>query len=271
MKILTYNIHGWRGPEPEGAFNLDMLTQVISDTGADLIGLNEVFHSYPADGGAALTLLAERLGMYYAFGPALAAEESPRRIPYGNALLSRWPILAHAAHRLPAGTGGERRGLFEARIALPGERILTVYVTHLDHRSESVRLAQWTAANAWLGRERSRYHLLVGDFNALAASDYPDAADVDRLQAQRDAEGWPPPAFDLVDRVLKTGYVDAFARIGAGLSATFPSDTPHIRIDYVFVPEAWASALVSCRRWEHSLVPAASDHVPVLTELDEPT
>src|SRR5512136_1451110 len=108
MKILTYNIHGWRGPEPECAFNLDMLTQVISDAGADVVGLNEVFHPFSAEGDPALTQLAARLGMLYAFGPALSAEESPRGIPYGNALLSRWPILAHAAHHLPAGTGGER-------------------------------------------------------------------------------------------------------------------------------------------------------------------
>ena len=266
MKILTYNIHGWRGPEPQCAFNLDMLTQVISDAAADVVGLNEVFHPFPADGDAALTQLATRLGMQYTFGPALSAEESPRGIPYGNALLSRWPILAHAAHHLPAGTGGERRGLLETRIAVPGGSPLAVYVTHLDHRAEAVRLAQWSAANAWLGRERGRPHVLVGDFNALAASDYPDTAAVDSLRAQRNAEGWPPPAFDLVARVLKAGYVDAFAWAGMDAGATFPLDAPHMRIDYVFLPEMWAGVLVSCRRWEHPLVPAASDHLPVLAE-----
>ena len=167
---------------------------------------------------------------------------------------------------MPSGTSGERRGLFEARIAVPDGPSLTVYVTHLDHRAEAVRLAQWSAANAWLGRERGRPHVLIGDFNALAASDYPNAAALDSLRAQRAADGWPPPAFDLVDRVLKTGYVDAFARAGEGAGATFPSDAPHIRIDYVFLPEAWAGALVSCRRWEHPLVQAASDHLPVLAE-----
>jgi endonuclease/exonuclease/phosphatase family metal-dependent hydrolase len=266
MRILTYNIHGWRGPDPNGAFNLDMLTQVISDAEADVVGLNEVFHPYPAEGGPALTQLAARLGTKYAFGPALSAEESPRGISYGNALLSRWPSLAHAAYHLPAGTSGERRGLFETRLAAPDGSSFTVYVTHLDHRAEPVRLAQWAAANAWLGRERGRRHVLVGDFNALPISDYPNAAAMDSLRAQRDADGWPPPAFDLTDRVLKTGYVDAFARAGEGPGATFPSDAPHIRIDYVFLPEVSAGALVSCRRWEHPLAPAASDHLPVLAE-----
>ena len=108
--------------------------------------------------------------------------------------------------------------------------------------------------------------MLIGDFNALVASDYPDAAAVDSLRAQCDADGWPPPAFDLVDRVLKTGYVDAFPRAGEGAGATFPSVASHIRIDYVFLPEVFAGALVSCRRWEHPLAPVASDHLPVLAE-----
>jgi endonuclease/exonuclease/phosphatase family metal-dependent hydrolase len=266
MKILTYNIHGWRGPDTEGAFNLDMLTQVISDAGADVIGLNEVFHPFPGDGSPALAQLAARLGMQCAFGPVLSTSESPQGIPYGNAVLSRWPILAHAAHRLPVGSGGERRGLFETRLSLPGGSSFTVYVTHLDHRAEPIRLAQWSAATAWLGRERGRPHVLIGDFNALAGGDYSDAEAVESLRVQRDAAGWPSPAFDLIDRVLKAGYVDAFARSGEGAGATFPSAAPLIRIDYVFLPEMLAQALVSCRRWEHPLVPSASDHRPVLAE-----
>jgi endonuclease/exonuclease/phosphatase family metal-dependent hydrolase len=266
MKMLTYNIHGWRGADPGRELSLDLLTRVISDAGADVVGLNEVVHPYPVGGVPALSQLAAQLGMFWAFGPALSAEESPHGFPYGNALLSRWPVLAHAAHRLPAGTGEERRGLLEARILLPGDRSFTVYVTHLDHRSEALRLAQWTAATAWLGRERGRPHLLMGDFNALAASDYGDAAAVERLQAQRAADGWPPPAFDLIDRVLKTGYLDAYAHAGMGAAATFPAHAPLIRIDYLFVPEVWSGALVRCQRWDHPLAAAASDHLPVLAD-----
>jgi endonuclease/exonuclease/phosphatase family metal-dependent hydrolase len=87
-----------------------------------------------------------------------------------------------------------------------------------------------------------------------------------KLRERREAGGWPPPAFDVVTQVLKAGYVDAFGQRGAGASTTFPADAPHMRIDYIFLPEVWADALVSCRRWEHPRALAASDHLPVLAE-----
>jgi endonuclease/exonuclease/phosphatase family metal-dependent hydrolase len=62
--------------------------------------------------------------------------------------------------------------------------------------------------------------------------------------------------------------VDAFARAGQGEAPTWPSDRPERRIDYIFVPEVLASVLVSCRRWEHPLAVQASDHLPVLAELE---
>jgi len=264
MKVLTYNIHGWRPADPAGALPLAALAEIIGDAQADLVGLNEVFHPQPAEGGAALALLAGRLGMNLAFGPTLSAAESPTGIPYGNALLSRWPIVAFAAHHLAAGTDGERRGLFETRVLLPDRRTFTLYVTHLDHRSEAIRLAQWQAAQSWLIRDRERPHLVVGDFNALAAHDYPDEPAVARLQERRAALGWPPPAFDLVAQIQKAGYRDAFALAGEG--ATFPAHAPEIRIDYIFLPSVWADARVRCRRWDHPLAAAASDHLPMFAE-----
>jgi endonuclease/exonuclease/phosphatase family metal-dependent hydrolase len=266
VRVLTYNIHGWRSLNPADGLNLAALAEVIGDAQADLVGLNEVFHPHPAEGHVALALLAGRLGMDYAFGPTLSASESPSGIPYGNALLSRWPILAFAAHHLAAGTDGERRGLFEARVSLPDRRSFTVYVTHLDHRSEAIRLAQWQAAAMWLARDRGKPHLVIGDFNALAAHDYPDKPAVARLRERRAALGWPPPAFDLVAQIQKAGYSDAFARAGAGEGVTFPAHAPEIRIDYIFLPSTWADALVRCRRWDHPRAAAASDHIPMLAE-----
>jgi endonuclease/exonuclease/phosphatase family metal-dependent hydrolase len=269
VKVLTYNIHGWRSPDPAGAFNLDALVEVIGDAQADLVGLNEVFHPRPADSGPALAHLAARLGMAFAFGPTLTAAESPTGIPYGNAVLSRWQLVAHAAHRLAAGPADatcEPRGLFEARLLSPAGQPFTLYVLHLDHRSEAIRLAQWRAASAWLGRDRGRPHLLVGDFNALAACDFPTADAVAELQAWRATQGWPAAVFDLVGQIEKAGYRDAFSAAGASAGATFPAAAPHMRIDYIFVPSGAPGTLVRCRRWDHPRAPVASDHLPMLAE-----
>ena len=171
VKALTYNIHGWLTPDNE--LNLDLAAEVIASSGADLIGLNEVFHPYPTADGPALEALARKLGMAYAFGPTIAADPQQRGgLPYGNALLSRWPILAYAAHHLPPMTDYGQRGLLEARVAPPNAAPFTVYVIHLDHRFEDLRVQEWAAAMTWLGRDRSRPHLLMGDFNALSPADF---------------------------------------------------------------------------------------------------
>jgi endonuclease/exonuclease/phosphatase family metal-dependent hydrolase len=267
VKVLTYNIHGWLAPD--GTVNVDRVTQVIAASEADLVGLNEVFYPDHAQGRPALEQLAERLGMHIAFGPTQPSDPT-KHPPYGNALLSRWPILAYAAHHLAPVVSYGRRGLLEARVLPPGGPPLTVYVTHLDHRAEEIRVAQWAAAESWLLRERGRPHLLMGDFNALAPTDYADRDMRARLDAAQAERGWPPASFDLIARVLKAGYVDAFAAAGDGPSRghTFPADIPDRRIDYIFLPEIMRASLRTCAPLACDGVRDASDHLPVLAELD---
>ena len=268
MRILTYNIHGWR--IAEDMLNLDGVATVIAASGADVIGLNEVFHPGQGADGTPLADLAARLGMRYVFAPTLPAPGAVSHPPYGNALLSRWPIQAFAAHHLPPAISYGQRGLLEARLALPSGRSLTVYVTHLDHRREELRLAQWEAANAWLQRDRGRPHLLLGDFNALAASDYTGEGALERLIAYQLAQGWPSPRFDLVDQVLKAGYVDAQKHLNANLAPSFPAAAPERRIDYIFLPQVMAGALRTCACFDSPEARGASDHLPVLSDLDWP-
>ncbi len=264
VKVLTYNVHGWQ--TPAGQPNIDLVTEVIAGSGADLVGLNEVFHPAPTPHGPALAVLAQRLEMYFAFGPTVAASSQPDHPPYGNALLSRWRILAFAAHHLTPMTSYGKRGLLEVRVQLPDGKPFTVYVTHLDHRSEAVRLEQWSAANTWLSRDRNRPHLVLGDLNALSAADYPTPDALARLTAYQAERGWPTPSFELMAQVLKAGYVDAVATCGSGQAATYPAQAPERRIDYILLPRAWAGALVNCGCVISPAAQAASDHLPVYAE-----
>lgn len=268
MKILTYNVHGWVAPD--GGPNVDRVAEVIARSGADIVGLNEVFHPLAAGAVPALARLAERLGMSFAFGATQSSEPNPAHPPYGNAVLSRWPIMAHAAHHLAPAVAYGKRGLLEARVVMPSGRPLTVYVTHLDHRSEEVRLAQWASADTWLARDRGRFHLALGDFNALAASDYATPGAVDRLAAYQLERGWPAPSFDLIGRVMKSGYEDAYSGAGGSESdgATWPAETPERRIDYIFLPRGSVATIRSCAPLAEALAAEASDHLPVLAEID---
>lgn len=267
MRVLTYNVHGWL--TADGQPNVDLVGEVLAAAAPDIVGLNEVFHLPGDPAGPALDVLAARLGMHYAFAATQPADPD-KHPPYGNALLSRWPVLAHAAHHLAPAVSYGKRGMLECRIFLPTGRPLTVYVTHFDHRREQIRLEQWAAANTWLLRDRSRPHLLMGDFNALASSDYPDEDAIARLADYQVEQGWPTPSFELVAQILKAGYNDAYAAAGhlAHSGSTFPAAMPERRIDYIFLPGPLHGALRSCSPYSESLAAMASDHLPVVAEID---
>jgi endonuclease/exonuclease/phosphatase family metal-dependent hydrolase len=279
IRILTYNIHGWL--TADGHPNLAGVARVIEETGADIVGLNEVFHprTLPGDPGPALDLLAQRANLHVVFGPCLRwpAQEHMPANAYGNALLSRWPIIASAAHHLtPKEEEGQQvladkepRGLLEARLLLPHQRSFTVYVTHLDHTDEEARLVQLRAARTWLGRDRQRPHVVMGDFNAITPWDFADRA-ADWGAVQRHAKGQNLAAHPKGPRVIaqmeKAGYVDSFRAFNApGARSFLPADYA-LRIDYIFVSELLAQGVKSCTIWT-SADEEPSDHRPVLMEL----
>lgn len=266
MRVLTYNIHGWL--TKTGLPNLDAVTEVIAATNADIVGLNEVFYPRVIEGASepALEALASRLGMSFVFGPCMRwpAQDDMPADAYGNALLSRWPILASAAHHLTPVPDKEQRGLLEARIQLPTGKPFTVYVTHLDHTDEEARLIQLRALRTWTVRDRNRPHLVMGDFNAISPWDVAAQSGAAEATNQEAAQ-----SLKVVPQMEKAGYVDAYARLGKPGQSSFlgPEYLP-LRIDYIFLSEALAPALVSAEIWQEPPGQEASDHRPVLAEFD---
>ena len=49
--------------------------------------------------------------------------------------------------------------------------------------------------------------------------------------------------------------------------ATLPTPTPNVRLDYVFIPAAFADRLVHCEVVRHPEAVRASDHFPLLADL----
>lgn len=266
MRVLTYNIHGWR--DAHGQCDVERLARIIQASQADIVALNEVFHPLtpPGERRPALDLLAEAVGMEAVFGVALTPQFAFAPLAsYGNALLTRYPLLAHAGHHLTPVDGHEQRGLLEARVLLDGRIPFSIYVTHLDHRSEAVRVRQLAAAFQWTGRDRARPHLFLGDFNALAPSDFAaDPAALDALRASADFGRLAEQGMEVVPRLLRRGYVDAQA---ASTAPTFPADYPLMRIDYIWLSAPLAPALRWCQRWTTDETAVASDHLPVLAEI----
>ena len=280
MKILTYNIHGWRTADQRP--NLTALGNVLEASQADIIGLNEVYYPRLIEGSAmpALEALANRLGMHFVFGPCLRwpAQDNMPGDAYGNALLSRWPIIASAAHHLTPKEEDkhnvlidkEQRGMLEARILLPNQETFTVYVTHLDHTNEEARLVQLRTARTWLSRDRNRPHVIMGDFNAISLWDYAErqpalAAVASHPKGQNLTAGAQGPR--VISQMEKIGYTDCYTKFGTPGQRSFLSSADPIRIDYIFASQALAPLVKACEIWQEPAGQAASDHCPVWAEL----
>ena len=279
MKIVTYNIHGWR--TRGGAPNLDAVARILREIDADIVGLNEVFHpravgNAAGDSRPALEILAEELGLHFVFGPCLRwpAQDDMPADAYGNALLSRWPIVASAAHHLtpkePAQAelldGLETRGLLEGRVILPNGQPFTTYVTHLDHTSEEARLLQLQTLRQWTVRDRNRPHVVIGDFNAISPRDAGQhdlmLAELAQQEKRQNLTG--DGDLRVVAAMEKAGYIDAYRQAGNPPQNSYiPAEWP-VRIDYIWLSEPLVSALQSCTIVEEPPGQEASDHRPVM-------
>ncbi|MBW7882301.1 MAG: endonuclease/exonuclease/phosphatase family protein [Caldilineaceae bacterium] len=277
MRVVTFNIHGWRTADNQP--NLDGVTATLRALEADIIGLNEVYYPRVIAGDArpALEALADRLSMHFVFGPCLRwpVQDDMPAGAYGNALLSRWPIIASSAHHLAPKEedrdqrleGKEQRGLLEGRVLLPDGKTLTVYITHLDHTDEEARLVQLRVARTWLVRDRNRPHLVIGDFNTLSPWDMEGrkeeltrlllGAHAPNLLGARDMP-------QVITQMEKAGYIDLYRRFGVPEQRTFLSSNLPIRIDYIFANAPLASSVTGCTIWADS--DGISDHRPVVAD-----
>lgn len=254
VRLVTFNTH--HGVGEDARHDLPRLARVLAAVDADVICLQEVdrwFGPRSEDVDQAL-LLSRALDMQLAWGPAIDepraggdAADRPRR-QYGNALLSRLPILISDVHRLP-GTG-EPRSALRTMLELDGGT-LWVTATHLTTRSAAER-AQQVAALAALHTEEMASGVLVGDFNAR-----PDAPELDPLR-ERFTDAWELAE----DRGDQAGW--RFWRRDEG--RTHPARSPHRRID-----QAWVSAGVTVARAHVLDAEGASDHLPLVVDLRIPS
>jgi endonuclease/exonuclease/phosphatase family metal-dependent hydrolase len=245
VRLVTYNTH--HGVGDDGRHDLPRLATVLAAADADVICLQEVDRHFGprSDNVDQALLLARALDMQLAWGPAI---DEPRpggqRGEYGNALLSRLPILVSDVHRLPG--GGEPRCALRTMIELDGGA-LWVTTTHLSRKSGD-RAAQ-AAAVADLHTAPMETGIVVGDFNAA-----PDAPEFAVLR-EKFADAW-----ELAnERDDRSGW--RFWQHDDG--NTHPARSPHRRIDH-----AWVTPGVAVATAEVLDGAGASDHLPLMIDLE---
>ncbi len=175
--MLHWNIHSWRDDHKQP--NHEAVEELIHRTGPDVVSLTEV--STPWGQAGPLAEIAERAGYRWVFVPALEHRGSPATEGYGNALLTRLPILGvqqwrvHSPDRYTDTEPTEPRTVTLARVDAGGTPVW-VGSTHLpasqaDDRAVALRrlAVQLTGlATPWL---------VCGDFNTPARTWRPDRPD----------------------------------------------------------------------------------------------
>jgi endonuclease/exonuclease/phosphatase family metal-dependent hydrolase len=157
FRLMTYNIH--QGFNAGQVPSLDNLVDVISRESPDVLLLQEVVRGWMIDEQHdGLSVLAERLGMPYVFGPNIGDL-------YGNAILSRFPMtdVKRVHFAVQPSAKHQPRGAVGVRI---GE--VLIVTTHLDEiqdkESSAIRQEQVrTIFREWDGEKVA---IIAGDLNA---------------------------------------------------------------------------------------------------------
>ena len=234
MRVMTYNIH--HGEGIDGKFDLQRIAKLISENKADLVALQEVDFQTKRTGRRDIASeLGALTGMTNVFGPNIDFEGGQ----YGNAILSKFPIVNATNHHLPQISPNEQRGMLQATFRLPNGA-LTFCSIHLDHRRpEADRLAGVARLHELLANVPTP-QIIAGDFNARPESQTYQNMSPGKI------------------------YRDAWKDVGAGEGHTIPSQKPNARIDYIWYR---GGRLIPTAA---KVIPSeASDHLPLLIEFIE--
>jgi endonuclease/exonuclease/phosphatase family metal-dependent hydrolase len=168
FRVATLNIWNRFGPWEQ---RLAAIRAGVADLDPDLLGLQEVVR---LDAGVGddldqAAVIAEGFGYHVAYSRARDERW------YGNAALSKWPIVRSHVFELPRGGTDERRTLLHAEIASPFGNI-PFFVTHLNWKFDEghVRAAQLreiVSRVESLAKADAFPAILVGDLNADPDSD----------------------------------------------------------------------------------------------------
>lgn len=228
VRVMDYNLHD--AVNTDGRVDPEALAQAIEQSGAEIVGLQEISRGWLVWGGMdMLTWLSQRLDMPYVWGPT--ADEQ-----WGNAILSRYPINKVEFYDLPPEDVLLLRGFIWAEIDIDGTT-LTVIDTHYSERDDQdeIRAIQSSAIlSTWNNQPAT---VIMGDLNSL-------------------------PDSQAVTLMLDAGLIDISREIGQQPTFTYSSFHPDHQIDYIFVtPDLGFSDFV---------IPdtQASDHLPLAVTIE---
>lgn len=231
LRILSYNIHHAEGVD--GKLDVPRIAQVILSVDPDLVALQEVDKNTIRTGKVNQDIELSRLTkMNSVFGSNITFQGGQ----YGNAILSKFPIIKNKNFLLPNVDSGEQRGLLQSQIQISNKENVLFFSTHLDHRrSDTERLASAKAINQIISLDNKSPAILAGDFN-----DVPDSPTLNEL-----------------------GKV--WLRTNKKILRTIPASKPSRQIDYIFVQPKERWKIIESQILDEDI---ASDHRAIFSIIE---
>jgi len=255
VRLLSYNIR------EGGVGRAEQIAEVISAASPDVVALQEARHP------AVVERIATLAGFPYWGSRPL----------HSTGFLSRVPVIEHGWRHPPR----TRHALLEVSL---GDGLPRVFVLHLrawfskwneQRRARELR-GLLDGIKDQLVREQHAFafHVLCGDFNALAPGERFDPSPMPAWIRGMVWLSGRDIARSTIEMMGADGYADAWRTVHPDSERepgyTFPVWNPHVRLDYVFTPAAYAARVKSCEvRRTPEVARTASDHFPLLVELTE--
>lgn len=242
LRVLSYNIH--RAIGVDRRFRLERVAGIIRHHNADLVLLQEVDVGAPRSRSLNLAAELARLCDYPFF--ALGLNVQLKRGMYGNATLSRFPILRERNIDLTL-DGRKARGCLFTELELPSGadfRRLPVFNLHLglSFRERPRQVGRLVRSQEFKALSLESPCLVGGDFN-----------------------DWLTRLAPLFTEAL--GF-NCATNPGAGYHnaiLTYPSFSPSAGLDKIFC--RGPVAVLAARRCRLRASRVASDHLPVIVDL----
>lgn len=166
ITVMSYNIHAMWGMDK--VLDADRIASVINKQNPDVVGLQEVDQFTERSGKMdAIGILKEKTGMYGVFMGTFDYQGGE----FGNAMLSRYPIIEQKVFHLPARNNYEPRLMMMISCIVENGDTIHFYNTHLDHHSgDSDRPVQMEEIIRVVKADDAKV-ILIGDLNCQPGSE----------------------------------------------------------------------------------------------------
>jgi endonuclease/exonuclease/phosphatase family metal-dependent hydrolase len=234
IRVATYNVHKCRGLDQKTSPS--RIADVIRELDADVIAIQEILRGSGPKNDQVEQVVAQLGDRYKA---VFGENRTHRGSPYGNAILSRIPIIFSENYDV-TWRRRERRGCLRSDLQLAPGTVVHIFNVHLgtgfiERRHQARRLM---SVDVLKRSDLSGPRIVVGDFNECTKG--------------------------LASRLMQDAFKAVELRAYMKYARTYPGVMPFLHLDHFYYDERLKLESFKLHRSRKALV--ASDHLPLLAQ-----